>query len=48
MNVTIDNVLLIGPILLLISILAGKTSYKFGVPTLLLFLALECWQGLKE
>ena len=32
------NILLIGSILLFFSLLAGKTSYKFGVPTLLLFL----------
>lgn len=39
MNLTIENILLVGSILLFISIIAGKTSYKFGVPTLLLFLA---------
>lgn len=38
MNLTIENFLLIGSLLLLASIFAGKTSYKFGVPTLLLFL----------
>ncbi|WP_143962710.1 potassium/proton antiporter [Litoribacter populi] len=38
MNVTIENILLIGSILLIISIVVGKTSYKFGVPTLVLFL----------
>ncbi len=38
MNLTIENILFIGSILLLLSILAGKTSYKFGVPTLVLFL----------
>ena len=32
------NFLLIGSILLFISILAGKTGYRFGVPALLLFL----------
>ncbi|CAM4015271.1 potassium/proton antiporter [Gillisia hiemivivida] len=45
MNLTIENILLIGSILLLISILAGKTSYKFGVPTLLLFLAIGMLAG---
>ena len=32
------NILLVGSILLFMSILAGKTGYKFGVPMLLLFL----------
>lgn len=33
-----ENILLIGSILLFFSIVAGKTGYRFGVPTLLLFL----------
>lgn len=33
-----ENVLLIGSILLFISIVVSKTGYRFGVPTLLLFL----------
>lgn len=45
MNLTIENILLIGSLLLLISILAGKTSYKFGVPTLLLFLVIGMLAG---
>ncbi len=45
MNLTIENILLVGSILLLISIIAGKTSYKFGVPTLLLFLAIGMLAG---
>lgn len=45
MNITIENVLLVGSLLLLISILAGKTSYKFGVPTLLLFLVIGMLAG---
>ncbi len=45
MDITIENVLLIGSLLLFISILAGKTSYKFGVPTLLLFLAVGMLAG---
>jgi potassium/hydrogen antiporter len=44
-NLTTENILLIGSILLLISILAGKTSYKFGVPTLLLFLLIGMLAG---
>lgn len=35
---TAENILLIGSILLFISIIAGKTGYRFGVPALLLFL----------
>ena len=38
MNITIENILLVGSLLLLISILIGKTSYRFGIPTLVLFL----------
>lgn len=45
MNLTIENILLIGSILLLLSIVVGKTSYKFGVPTLLLFLAIGMLAG---
>jgi cell volume regulation protein A len=45
MNLTTDNVLLTGSILLIISILAGKTSSKFGVPTLILFLIIGVLAG---
>lgn len=45
MNLTIENIVLVGSILLLISILVGKTSYKFGVPTLLLFLGIGMLAG---
>ncbi len=45
MNLTTENILLVGSLLLLISIIAGKTSYKFGVPTLLLFLAIGMLAG---
>lgn len=45
MNLTIENILLVGSLLLLVSILAGKTSYKFGVPTLLLFLGIGMLAG---
>ena len=38
MDLSIDNILLIGSLLLFISIFAGKTGYRFGVPTLVLFL----------
>lgn len=45
MEITTENILLIGSILLLISIFAGKTSYKFGVPTLVLFLLIGILAG---
>lgn len=35
---TAENTLLIGSILLFVSIVVGKTGYRFGVPALLLFL----------
>ena len=41
MHLTIENILLIGSLLLFVSIVVGKTSYKFGVPTLLLFLIIS-------
>src|SRR3989337_4388419 len=39
------NILLIGSILLFISIIASKTSYKIGVPTLILFLVVGMLAG---
>lgn len=45
MNLTIENILLIGSLLLFISIIAGKTSYNYGVPTLILFLAVGMLAG---
>ncbi|MCS7005292.1 MAG: potassium/proton antiporter [Cytophagales bacterium] len=45
MNLTIENILLIGSILLLISIVVGKTTYKTGVPTLLFFLSIGTLAG---
>jgi potassium/hydrogen antiporter len=45
MNITIENILLIGSLLLLVSVIAGKTSYRFGVPTLLLFLVVGMLAG---
>lgn len=35
---TAENILLIGSILLFVSIIVGRTGYRFGVPALLLFL----------
>ncbi|UXX78656.1 potassium/proton antiporter [Reichenbachiella carrageenanivorans] len=45
MNLTIENILLIGSLLLLLSVIAGKTSYRFGVPTLIFFLAIGMLAG---
>lgn len=45
MNITIENILLIGSVLLIFSIIAGKTSFRFGVPTLLFFLAVGMLAG---
>ncbi|MBL7731914.1 MAG: potassium/proton antiporter [Chitinophagaceae bacterium] len=40
-----ENILLSGSLLLLISIVAGKTSSRFGVPTLILFLIVGILAG---
>lgn len=45
MTITIENAILVGSLLLLLSVFAGKTSYKFGVPTLLLFLGIGMLSG---
>lgn len=45
MSLTTENILLIGSILLFISLYAGKTSYKFGVPILIFFLAVGILAG---
>lgn len=45
MKFSIEIFLLVGSILLFVSLLAGKTSYKFGVPTLLLFLVIGMLAG---
>ena len=45
MNLTIENILLVGSLLLFVSIIVGKTSYKFGVPTLILFLTIGMLSG---
>lgn len=45
MNLTIENIVLVGSLLLFVSIIAGKTSYRFGVPTLLLFLSIGMLAG---
>ena len=45
MSLNIEHFLLITSTLLLISVLAGRTSQKYGVPTLLLFLAIGMLAG---
>ncbi len=45
MNLTTENILLVGSILLFISLFAGKTSYRFGIPVLILFLAIGMLAG---
>ncbi|MDD4755046.1 MAG: potassium/proton antiporter [Prolixibacteraceae bacterium] len=45
MILTTENILLIGSILLFISLFAGKTSYKFGVPVLILFITIGMLAG---
>jgi potassium/hydrogen antiporter len=45
MNLSTENILLVGSILLLISIYAGKTSYRFGVPVLIFFLVIGMLAG---
>jgi cell volume regulation protein A len=44
-SLTIENILLIGSILLIVSILAGKTSYRFGVPVLVFFVMIGMLAG---
>ncbi len=45
MNITSGNILLIGSVLLLISILTGKITSRSGVPTLIFFLAVGILAG---
>ncbi len=45
MKLTFENILLIGSVLFLISIIAGKTSFRLGVPTLIFFLIIGMLAG---
>lgn len=45
MTLTTENILLIGSILLFISLFTGKTSFKFGVPVLILFISIGMLAG---
>ena len=45
MSLTTENILLIGSVLLFVSLIAGKTSFKYGVPVLILFLGVGMLAG---
>jgi potassium/hydrogen antiporter len=45
MTLSAENILLLGSILLFVSIIASKTSFKFGIPTLILFLIVGMLAG---
>jgi len=45
MNFTAENLMLAGSVLLIASILASKTSFKLGIPTLILFLGIGMMAG---
>ncbi|QOI97655.1 MAG: potassium/proton antiporter [Flammeovirgaceae bacterium] len=45
MTLTSENILLLGSILLFLSIIASKTSYRVGVPALIMFLLLGMLAG---
>ncbi len=45
MTFTSENILLLGSVLLFISIVASKTSFKLGIPTLILFLIVGMLAG---
>jgi hypothetical protein len=45
MKFSAENMMLAGSILLIASILASKTSFKLGIPTLILFLAIGMLAG---
>lgn len=45
MAISSENILLLGSLLLFVSIIASKTSFRLGIPTLLLFLAVGMLAG---
>lgn len=45
MSLTVENILLLGSVLLFMSIIASKTSFKLGIPTLILFLVVGMLAG---
>jgi cell volume regulation protein A len=45
MHISTENAILVGSILLIASIVASKTSFKLGIPTLILFLGIGMMAG---
>src|SRR3954465_3859498 len=45
MSIQVGNILLIGSVLLLVSVIAGKTIRRLGVPTLIFFLVVGILAG---
>jgi cell volume regulation protein A len=45
MSISLENILLLGSLLLFVSIVASKTSFRLGIPTLLLFLGIGMLAG---
>ncbi len=45
-NITGENVVLVGALLLFVAVMAGKVAYRFGAPALLLFLGVGMLFGL--
>src|SRR4030095_2781688 len=45
MNFSVEDLMLAGSILLIASIVASKTSFKLGIPTLILFLGIGILAG---
>lgn len=45
MNFSAENIILLGSVLLFTSIIASKTSFRFGIPTLILFLVVGMLAG---
>ncbi len=45
MSVSIENILFVGSVLLLVSIIAGRTIRQIGIPTLILFLVIGMLAG---
>lgn len=43
-----ENILLIGSVLLFVSIVVSKTGYRFGVPTLLVFLLVGMFSAVTD
>lgn len=44
-NLTLENMMLLGSVMLFLGIIASKAGYKFGVPSLLLFLVVGMFMG---